>query len=208
MVLWETFISSEGNNIHMAEGEGKLGLKGKPYRFDALGIDARVDEGEDLEFLSEPVKNVQDFHITQDEGTIRYPAHSDTSLRIFMQAMAEAIQFYDSVHVYDERPTQPLDDKINSFLMRNTGSTFEEFTNDVEIDGYGDEFVMLAKRGLKFRLFNYRARVYLAALAAAEDAGYAPKEVLRKLKLITVSPIKKSRDEPVFEYLAEKLGVR
>jgi hypothetical protein len=127
-------------------------------------------------------------------------------LNVFLGSMAESMAFDELVDVYSEDPFKPLDTLIDNFLEKHAGKNYDEFSKEIKLEkiNYGD-FDKLEKRGLKKKLFDYRARIYLAALSSAEKQGYDLSKLIEHVQDSEILPIKKSKREPVFEYISEAL---
>ena len=122
--------------------------------------------------------------------------------------MAEVLAFNENFDPWSKNPKKPLDEKIDKFLYKHLGTTYEEFvknTNYKELTGEG--FDCLGKNSIKKQLFDFRAKAYLIDLATAEEQGYDIKYSLEALAKTKIFPIKKHKEETVLEILKQKLIV-
>lgn len=180
-----------------------------------LGITVPLDSRKRL--LVQPYDELQQqpdtYTITDDEReegnfeiiTYRYPRTASPSLEFLLGAMAEAMGFDRSFDVYTPHPTKALDDKIDAFLRNHTGIDYRSFAQQInaraiEQNDYGS----LPSR-FRRKLFNFRATVYLAALASAEERGYALPLLLEELAKAKVIPLKKEIEEPTFSFIKKQL---
>nr|MBI4156674.1 hypothetical protein [Candidatus Woesearchaeota archaeon] len=134
---------------------------------------------------------------------------SDPELSYFVKAMAESMAFLDLLDENSSNPTEQLDSKINSFLIKYLNTTYRDLIKKVDFDSfnsndYGE--IPKSKLNLKKRLFDYRARLYLASLAAADQANFNLDSLLEKIHTSRIYPIKKEIDEPTFNYLRKYLA--
>ncbi len=73
---------------------------------------------------------------------------------------------------------------------------------DLNEEDYG-----LVTPPIKKRLFDFRARLYLAALDACDQEDMPISELLPKIRDAVIPPIKKEACEPTFEILLTYLNV-
>ncbi len=78
-------------------------------------------------------------------------------------------------------------------IGRAVGRSLKEFKED--------DFALLAKSGIKRNIFDYRAKVYLVALASAEEKGFNLEDAINEISKSIIMPIKKQKNEPTWDYL-------
>ncbi|MEK6950242.1 MAG: hypothetical protein AABX13_00775 [Nanoarchaeota archaeon] len=129
-------------------------------------------------------------------------AIENKTVESFFNYMAEAKTFFDTVNPYSPQPLKPYLDKADSFLRRHAGISYEELLRQVNPatleGGYYD---LLTKDSLKRKLFNYRARVYLAALQRCEEEGLNLEEIITTVRTVRLPLIKKEEKEAAFEII-------
>ena len=133
--------------------------------------------------------------------------NGDRYLDTFIDKLSESISFMDDVDPYVPEPLKPMKDKIDGFLLRHGAVRYDDFLRGINPhDLHGGDFSLLIKRNLKRRLFDYRARIYLSALASCEEEEGLPlEELLLKVKRATVYPIKKEENEPTYDAILNLL---
>jgi hypothetical protein len=149
---------------------------------------------------NDPIKNVP----SEDTGDLV----EDSMLQEFQEYVQEARNFFKNVNPYTPDPLKPYMDKADQFLIRHTGRSYQDLLRNIDATPFESaDFELLPKQGLKKMLFDYRARVYLAALDSYERAH--PEDdlgvLLKKIQGARIPPIKKEADEPVYNALLELL---
>ena len=142
----------------------------------------------------------------KDSITYKCPGAEDPAMNQFLKAFVEAMVFFDTFDVYAPNPTRQFDKLVDDFLMQHTGKTYEEFRRgahaySIDRNDYGK----VAKKGLRGKLFRYRSKLYLSALAAVTAKGVELERILDQVHDAVILPIKKEKDEPTFEYIREFL---
>ena len=138
-----------------------------------------------------------------------YTKSDSKSLDVVLGVMTELIAFYDTFYPRSKSPTKPIDDKINLFLNKHAGVNYSEFIKNINFEDFNEnDYGSLPNSGLKKKLFEYRAKLYLGALAVAEERGFDVKTVLAEISQSKICPIKKEINEPTFDYISELLVKR
>lgn len=126
----------------------------------------------------------------------RYQAEFDRYVRM-IYATEEALHRVDP---YEKEPLKTLTDKVNSFLQRHTGLSYEEFVrraNPYDFDK--NDYSIMPKKALKRRLFDHRAYLYLCALDDCEREGANIELLLQRISEERIPFLKKEPDEPTFD---------
>jgi len=137
---------------------------------------------------------------------LREQKTGDEALDTFIDELADAMDFFTTVNPYTPNPLKPYLDKADTFLRKYAGIGYRQFlqrTNPKTLKG--DDFDLAAKTGLKKKLFQERAELYLAALDSCDKAGINIAELVTKIRKVRILPIKKDEIEPVFEKIIEAL---
>lgn len=130
----------------------------------------------------------------------------DRELDIFGEEIARFMGMWDGVNPYSKDPLKPIYNRAMRFLQRHSKISYSDLVKGVNYDGLEEgDFALLQKRGLRKRLFDYRAVLYLAALDSCEERGLNPEEVMKQVQDAQIRPIKKQQHEPTFDYLRDKL---
>lgn len=130
---------------------------------------------------------------------------ADKRLERFVCHMTEAMNFYDNFDPYTPDPLKPMNDKINRFLEKYLGINYEEFLRQARSYTLEGEDYDLIPQRLMRKLFDHRARIYLAAFDSCEQEGLNAPELLEIVRKAKLPPIKKGEVEPTFEKMVELL---
>ena len=131
------------------------------------------------------------------------------SMNGMLTAMAEAMAYLKSFNPRAQHTTKAIDEMVDAFLEGHGLPPYKTFVNSIPVAGITEnDYSSIAKASLKKSLFNYRAMVYLTALAAAEKQGHPLKALLQELGSAVIYPIKKEVAEPTFAILKERLTSR
>lgn len=123
----------------------------------------------------------------------------DPSLDRYIRQISAEMRAIDNIDPYEKDTTKPSRAKVDHFLRTHTGMTYEEFVAQCHPETFDTgDFPKYPKTALKRRLFDYRARLYLAALDNCERQGENIPSLLVKIQEGKIPFIKKSRDEPTF----------
>lgn len=154
--------------------------------------------------------NITASSITLDGNTLieyQYPPSGSPSLDHFLAAATEILAIRKVMDPYSPSPLQELDDKVNAFLRKHASITYPELAAALDVKSLTtDDFSLLGKVGLKRRLFDFRAKTYLAALASTEERGFDLQQVLQEISEARIFPLKKEQDEPTFTYILGRLN--
>ncbi len=135
-----------------------------------------------------------------------YSPSNSPSLVYFMAAIAEILALRKVTDPYSPSPLQSLEDKVRTFLQTHTSMNYAEFAAGFDVDDIAvNDYGLLGKAGLKRKLFDFRAKTFLAALAATEERGFDLQHVLQEVSDAKIIPLKKERDEPTFTYIFGRL---
>lgn len=146
---------------------------------------------------------------TGNQYKYTYTKPNSKSLEIVVGVITELMAFYDTFNPRSMAPTKPIEDKINLFLKKHTGANYSEFIKMIRFEDFNDgDYSSISNSGLKKKLFNYRAKLYLGALAVAEDSGFDVKTVLAEISQSKIYPIKKEINDRTFDYIAGRLAKR
>jgi len=125
----------------------------------------------------------------------------------FLGHLVNEMMAYDKINPYIENPLKPLNDKVNAFLQRHVGISYLEFVDQTKPEDFEEEdFEFLPrKKNLRRRLFDFRARLVIAALADTEKQGLNLEEILDAIKDETIPLIKREKEEPTFKAILKIL---
>lgn len=194
---------------------GTYDNKSKKYNLQNLGISVNLNSRTPKFSLSDDkLKGYENWIREEVEGSdgsesVHYTRSRspDSQMNFFMGALSEAMAFTDLYDVRSENPTQALDVKVDEFLLKHTGTDYQIFASNVDYTGIDTgDFAIIPKDSLKRRLFNFRAKAYLSALAATEEKGHDLGSLIKKIASTTIYPIKKNETEPVFDYVKDVLS--
>ncbi|MEK6813088.1 MAG: hypothetical protein AABX86_03165 [Nanoarchaeota archaeon] len=138
--------------------------------------------------------------------TFTYPRAEDPAMDQFLRAFVEAMVFWETVNVYTLNPTKTFDKLVSDFLEKNTGKKYREFRREAQAyKMHANDYGKVARKGLRGKLFDYRSKLYLSALAAVTAKGADLEKLLNMVQDAIILPIKKEKKEPTFEYIYKVL---
>lgn len=133
---------------------------------------------------------------------------NDRSLDRFVTHLFDALHFFETVDPYDTPPDprEPYLGKADAFLRKHAGIGYQELLKLTPVRQLTEEDYALISPRFKKSLFDYRARLYLAALDSCDREGIPIPELLPKIRDATIPPIKREAREPTFELLLRYLN--
>ena len=99
----------------------------------------------------------------------------------------------------------PMYARVDEFLRAHTGMGYEDFIRSARPEELITEDYGKLPPKMRRRLFDYRARLHVAALEHCESIGLDISEILTKASSIKIPFVKKESAEPAFDKLAELL---
>lgn len=126
--------------------------------------------------------------------------NSDPIFNAYSQAVQNQLKIRDQIDPYSTNPTISIDEKVNSFLSNYAGMDFSEFVHTSQPNGFSSgDYEALVKPSLKLRLFNYRAKIMITALADCISQGIPLQDIVRSVKDSIIKGVKPIINEPTFE---------
>ncbi len=125
----------------------------------------------------------------------------------YLSSISLNMKLYDSIDPYKKGALKPITDKADSFLMRHSGISFEQFLRKSNPEEFIDEDFgeLPKKKNLRRRLFEHRTRLYLSALEDCENLGIDINEILLRVRVGKIPYLKKNSDEPSFKEILKTL---
>lgn len=133
---------------------------------------------------------------------------SQNNLATYVQKMAETLRYLHNVDPYRMNPLKPLNDKVDEVLKKYAGVNFREFvlqTKPEKIEH--EEYNEMPNGSLKYRLFEHRAKLHLAAIHDCEKMGMEINELLKDVRDNTIPYIKETKNEPTFDAILRVMGI-
>lgn len=145
------------------------------------------------------------------EGRADYPTLIDSvrtgeaDLDYFFHMLAGEMRSLNGIDPYQVQPFKPFQAKVRKFLKERLQTDYETFVGSAKPERMTtDDFSQLPKGRLRKRLFDYRLRLYLAALEDCVAGGYDPGRIITELKTRQIPALKKDAHEPVFNELYDR----
>lgn len=125
----------------------------------------------------------------------------------YLQQLEKEIQNYEEIDPYKKEPMKQLDNKVNDFLVKHASISYHDFKMIAQPDSFEtDDYRLLPKRkNLRKRLFDYRAKMLIAALANSESLVSNLDDLIRTIKDRKIPYIKNDANEPTFMAIAKIL---
>lgn len=159
--------------------------------------------------LSSEITRIQNRPQDKTEKSVSYtPSPSgNIFLDAFTRHVASYMDLLDNINPRSPQPLESLQARINTFLQQHAGISYADFVNKVSPEQFTtNDYSLLPRRGgLRRRLFNYRATLYLGALCDMERDGLRLSEAIPVLSNSLILPIKKEAREPTFSAIESAL---
>lgn len=119
----------------------------------------------------------------------------------YLQHIAVVQPFLDTFDPYVRDVLKPLIDKIDGLLKKYANMNYSTFVKQVDPASLCTDTYALMENRIKRQLFDYRARIYLSALADCEAQGYKVDDLLELIAKNEIPYVKemKTNDEPTFQ---------
>lgn len=119
----------------------------------------------------------------------------------YLKHVADVQHFLDTYDPYTTEPLKSLTNKIDCLLKKYANMTYSTFVKQTDPSSLSTDTYAIMESRIKRQLFDYRARVYLSALADSEAEGYKLDTLLEIIAENEIPYVKKMKtnDEPTFQ---------
>lgn len=141
------------------------------------------------------------------ENFLKRTKTGNPSFDAYVESLSREMQKYDEADPYKNDALKDITDRADSFLKRHAGISYEDFLRQSKPETFteNDYGSLPERKNLRRRLFEHRARLYLASLEDFEQRGYDVSELLPEIQKSIIPYLKKERDEPTFREIMKVL---